>query len=82
MLANNFCEIQAGRLAEDIHLPSTAKLELVDFIAHQLPRWRDHPDRPQAEAETVLTEHLCDHLNGAVYDGSLEPCSIPNGDRR
>lgn len=59
---------QSGRLDRDIHLPSTAKLELVNFIAEELPRWRDHPDRPSAQAEATLTEHLCDHLNSAVYD--------------
>jgi len=58
---------QSGRLDRDIHLPCTAKLELVGFIAEELPRWRDHPDRPTADAETTLTEHLCDHLNSAVY---------------
>ena len=57
----------SGRLDQDIHLPCTAKLELVGFIAEELPRWRDHPDRPTADAETTLTEHLCDHLNSAVY---------------
>ncbi len=60
----------SGRLDRDIHLPCTAKLELVGFIAEELPRWRDHPDRPTAHAETTLTEHLCDHLNGAVYYSS------------
>lgn len=58
---------RSGRLDQDIHLPCTAKLELVDFIAEELPRWRDHSDRPPALAETTLTEHLCDHLNSAVY---------------
>ncbi|MEA1991354.1 MAG: hypothetical protein U9N58_04040 [Thermodesulfobacteriota bacterium] len=58
---------QSGRLDPDIHLPSTAKLEIVDFIVEELPRWRDHPDRPTAQAETILTEHLCDHLNSAAY---------------
>ncbi len=67
MLTDGFNNVQSGRLDRDIHLPSTAKLELVDFIAEELPRWRDHPDRPAAQAETTLTEHLCDHLNSAVY---------------
>jgi hypothetical protein len=58
---------QSGRLDQDIHLPSTAKLELVGFIAEELPRWRDSPDRPPVDAETALTEYLCDHLNSAVY---------------
>ena len=56
-----------GRLDPDIHLPSTVKLEIIGFIAEELPRWRDHADRPPADAETKLTEYLCDHLNSAVY---------------
>ena len=48
-------------------MPSTSKLELVAFISKELPLWRDHPDRPDAQAETKLTEHLCEHLNSAVY---------------
>jgi hypothetical protein len=67
MLANASHEVQFGRFDQDIHLPSTAKLEIVDFIAQELPRWRDHPDRPFEHSETTLTEHLCDHLNGVTY---------------
>ena len=67
MLANQSNDVQSGRLDPDIHLRDTAKLELVGFIARELPRWRDHPDRPSKEAETALTEHLCDHLNSAAY---------------
>ena len=67
MLAESFNDVQSGRLNEEIHLPSTAKLELVEFIAQELPRWRDHPDRPDEHGETILTEHLCNHLNGAAY---------------
>ena len=67
MLANNPNEFHSGRLDQDVHLPSTAKLELVDFIGRELPRWRDNTDRPRREAETALTEQLCDHLNSATY---------------
>ena len=67
MLTDSFNIVQSGRLDRGIHLPSTAKLELVGFIAEELPRWRDHPDRPTANTETILTEHLCDYLNGAAY---------------
>ena len=67
MLAESSNEIQSGSLDQDVHLPSTAKLELVAFIGQELPRWRDHPDRPDKQTETTLTEHLCDHLNGAAY---------------
>jgi hypothetical protein len=71
MLADSSNDVQAGTLDRDIHLPCTAKLELVDFIAKELPAWRDHPDRPPRRAETVLTEHLCDHLNGVTYRSSV-----------
>lgn len=58
---------RSGRLAPEIHLPSSAKLDLIGFIAEELPLWRDHPDRPITAAETRLTEYLCDHLNTAAY---------------
>ena len=45
----------SGRLDPDVHLPCTAKLELVDYIAEELPRWRDYPRRPSEDAETTLT---------------------------
>ena len=67
MLAEASEDVQSGRLADELHLPATAKLELVEFIAQELPRWRDHPERPARHTETVLTEHLCDHLNSAAY---------------
>ncbi|MDR3566449.1 MAG: hypothetical protein P4L43_00315 [Syntrophobacteraceae bacterium] len=67
MLTDSFKMVQSGRLDRDIHLPSTAKMELVGFIAEELPRWRDHPDRPVADAESTLTSQLCEHLNSAVY---------------
>lgn len=67
MLMDSFKIVQAGRLDAEIILPSTSKLELIAFISKQLPLWRDHPDRPGAQAETKLTEHLCEHLNSAVY---------------
>ena len=72
MLADSFNIVpQSGKLDPEIHLPSTAKLEIVGFIAEELPRWRDHPDRPTAQAETTLTEHLCDHLNSAAYYSTI-----------
>ncbi|GAH64839.1 unnamed protein product, partial [marine sediment metagenome] len=68
MLADSFnIDYSAGKLDPEIHLPSTVKLELVGFITMELPRWRDRPDRPKAHAETILTEHLCDHLNSTAY---------------
>ncbi len=67
MLADISIASQAGAIGRDILLPETARYELIDFIAGELPRWRDHPDRQPASAETTLTSQLCDHLNGAAY---------------
>lgn len=62
----------AGRLDYEIHMPSSAKLEILGFIAAELPLWRDHPDRNTAVvAENRLTEYLCDHLNSAAYYSNL-----------
>lgn len=58
---------QSGRLDPDLHYPFTAKLQLVYFIAEKLPQWRDDPDLPTAEAETTLTEYLCNYLDDAAY---------------
>ena len=35
------------------------------FVARELPKWRDDPDRSSATSETVLTSQLCAYLNGA-----------------
>jgi len=67
MLADKPDNVQSGRLNADVHLPSSSKLAALDFIATELPRWRDRPDRPSAQAETILTEYLCGHLNEAAY---------------
>jgi hypothetical protein len=70
MLADNILAVGSGLLDREIHLPWEAKRALVDFIALELPLWRDHPDRPPRESETGLTEHLADHLNSATYFSS------------
>jgi hypothetical protein len=70
MLAENPHQVQSGRLAEEVHKPATHNLELIAFIASELPRWRDHPDRPDKGNETGLTEFLCDYLNGAANDST------------
>lgn len=67
MLADQSSDIGSGNLEDGIHLADSAKHELVEFIAQELPTWRDRSDRPAAQAETTLTGHLCDHLNGAAY---------------
>jgi hypothetical protein len=70
MLAENPHQVHSGRLAKDLHKPATHNLELMAFIANGLPRWRDHPDRPDKENETGLTEYLCDYLNGVANDST------------
>jgi len=67
MLADTRDIASSGRIAKEIHLPSTAKIELVAFIAGELPGWRDCPGRPAVLGETSLTEHLCAYLNDAAY---------------
>jgi hypothetical protein len=67
MLADEPDNVQSGKLSADVHRPSSSKLAVLDFIATELPRWRDRRDRPSAQAETTLTEYLCDHLNQAAY---------------
>jgi hypothetical protein len=56
---------QSGALSSDVQKPATFRHELIDFIAGELPRWRDRADRPSTTAETSLTSQLCGHLNGA-----------------
>ena len=69
MLADSISIVpqSSGELDPETHPRSTVKLAIVDFIAEELPCWRDHPDRPDAHAETKLTEHLCSYLNSAAY---------------
>lgn len=63
---------QCGRLSSDLHRPATFLYELLDFIADELPRWRDDRDRPGATSEMALTEHLCDYLGGAARHSSWD----------
>ena len=67
MLANSPPTVAySGTLSRDVHLPATFLHELLAFVADQLPRWRDDPERPGDTSETALTEHLCDYLSGAA----------------
>ena len=67
MLANNQDNpAQIGTLSSGVQEPATFRRELLDFIADQLPRWRDRPDRPNETSETVLTSQFCAHLNSAT----------------
>ncbi len=66
MLADLPTIAQAGKLDPEVHLPGTARYGLIEFIADELPRWRDHPHRKPETSETALTDQLCDHLNSAA----------------
>jgi hypothetical protein len=67
MLANIHHSLApAGSLGKDVHLPATSLYELIDFIAGELPRWRDRADRKRETAETLLSSQLCAHLNSAA----------------
>jgi hypothetical protein len=67
MLANTpDTSVQVGALSSDVQKPATFRHELIDFIADELPRWRDRRDRPKETSETILTSQLCAHLNSAT----------------
>jgi hypothetical protein len=67
MLANNPDIFdQFGSLGKDVQKSATFRYELLDFIASELPRWRDRSDRTRETAETILTSQLCSHLNSAA----------------
>jgi hypothetical protein len=57
---------QIGALDRDVQQPATFRHALIDFIADELPRWRDRPDRRAETSETVLTSQLCAHLNSVA----------------
>lgn len=58
--------IQSGGLDRNLHLPAAWHLTLLEFIADELPKWRDDPKRPIETAETSLTSRLCAHMNSAT----------------
>jgi hypothetical protein len=66
MLANLDPSANVGALNGDVQKPATFRHELLGFIANEMPRWRDRPDRPAEISETILTSQLCAHLNTAA----------------
>jgi hypothetical protein len=66
MLADLPIAVEAGRLEPEIQLPGTARYALLDFIAEELPRWRDHPERKPETSETRLTDQLCSYLTSVT----------------
>lgn len=67
MLANSLStHAQTGTLGKEVHLQMASLYELLDFIADELPRWRDRPELRNLSSETVLTSQLCGHLNSST----------------
>ena len=67
MLANLPITVtQSGKLSVHVQSAATFGHELLEFIADELPRWRDRADRKSATAETILTSQLCAHLISAA----------------
>lgn len=58
--------VQSGALAGGIHLAASSLLRLIEFVAEELPRWRDRPERNTVVSETALTSQLCAHMNSAA----------------
>jgi hypothetical protein len=64
MLANFSSKTaQSGSFNREVHLPATSQHELINFIAKELPRWRDRDERNTRTSEHSLTSQLCNHLN-------------------
>jgi hypothetical protein len=67
MLADSFGPfIQSGSLSSDVHRPKSSLYELLDFVADELPRWRDRTERKNLTSESELTAQLCSHLNSVA----------------
>lgn len=74
-----------GALAAGLHAPGTFLATLVEFIAEQLPRWRDHPDRRAVQSERELTDQLSSYLNSAArrsLDQVQFATEVPDSGRR
>lgn len=61
-----------GSLAPGVLAPGAFLARVVDFIAEQLPRWRDDPERPHVQSERELTAQLSAYLNSAARGGALD----------
>ncbi|MDE0879624.1 MAG: hypothetical protein OSB00_13325 [Sphingomonas bacterium] len=72
MLADDSAAAVGGSLDTALHLPGTFLQSVVQFIADELPRWRDDPRRRSATKETTLTAQLCGVLNGAARRAGMD----------
>lgn len=58
---------RTGSLGKEVHLPATSRYALLQFIASELPLWRDHPERLPETSEAGLTDQLCSYLASAAH---------------
>lgn len=54
---------RSEKFGSDVQRPAAFLHELLNFIADELPHWRDRSDRKYETSETILTSQLCAHLN-------------------
>jgi len=66
MLADGSNFRPTGKLAAGILDSGHSRAIILDFVASQLPAWRDRADRPARTSETMLTSQLCAHLNSSA----------------
>ncbi len=67
MLAENIIRSASGLLDKQVQVPGTFCHEVIEFIAEELPRWRDRLSiAERQESETFLTDRLRSHLNSAT----------------
>lgn len=59
----------SGALGPGVHRPGTFLQVVIEFVAQNLPGWRDDPDRPEARSERELTAQLSSYLNAAARNG-------------
>jgi len=68
MLANSLNSFaQIGTLSSEVHLKLSSMDELLNFIADELPNWRNLYKVNNNLSEPDLTSDLCAHLNSAAY---------------
>lgn len=73
MLANSPPNQTAiGALAPNTQKQDLSLYELLDFIANQLPLWRDDTERQPVSSEHDLNDQLCDYLNHASRHSSWD----------
>lgn len=67
MLANSLStHARIGFLGKEVQLQMSSLYELLNFIADELPSWRDRDELKNISSETELTSKLCGHLNSAA----------------